>query len=83
MLLIILLTILGFGVKFPQLYMNDSNPNCLFADLTYTGWCYGYHVLSRPERDNLQNCLDSSLAESENWLKANKHTTPNQMCHKQ
>ena len=73
MLLIILLIILGFGVKFPQFYINDSNPSCQFADLTYTGRCYGYHVLSRPERDHLQNYLDCSLAEFENWLIANKH----------
>jgi len=37
MLLIILLIILGFGVKFPQLYINDSYLNCQFAGLTYTG----------------------------------------------
>jgi hypothetical protein len=30
----------------------------------------------RPERDQLQNCFDSALAKSENWLKANKHTKP-------
>jgi len=33
MLLIILLIILGFGVEFPQLYINYSYPNCLFAGL--------------------------------------------------
>jgi len=37
MLLIILLIILGFGVEFPQLYLNDSYPNCQFAGLTHTG----------------------------------------------
>ena len=31
MLLIILSIILGFGVRFPQLYINDSYPNCQFA----------------------------------------------------
>jgi CheY-specific phosphatase CheX len=36
-----------------------------------------------PERDQLQNCLDSALAELENWLEANKHTKLNQMSHKQ
>ena len=43
------------------------------------------HVLSCPERDQLQNCRDSALAELENRLKANKHKHPklNQMCHKQ
>ena len=66
MLLIILLIILGFGVEFPQLYINDFYPNCQFADLTYTGRCYWYHVLSRPERDQLQNCLDNALAKLEN-----------------
>ena len=52
-----------------------------FAGLTYTGWCYCYHILSCPERD--QNCLYSALAELENWLKASKHTKLNHMCHKQ
>jgi len=33
-LLIILLIILGFGVKFPYLYINDSYPDCQFAGLT-------------------------------------------------
>jgi hypothetical protein len=28
---------------------------------------------SRPERDQLQNCLDNALAEYENWSTANKH----------
>jgi len=83
MLLIILSIILGFGIKFPQLYINDSYPNCQFAILTYTSWCYWYHVLLGPERDQLQNCLDSAFAKLENWLKANKHTKLNQMCHKQ
>ena len=27
---------LGFGVKFPQLYINDSYPKCQFAGLIYT-----------------------------------------------
>jgi len=40
MLIIILSIILGFGVIFPQLYINDSYPNCQFAGLAYTGWCY-------------------------------------------
>ena len=83
MLLIILLIILGFGVEFPQLYINDPHPNRQFAGLTHTGRCYWYHVLLRPERGQLQNCLDSVLAESENWLQANKHTKVNHMCHKQ
>jgi hypothetical protein len=43
--LIVPLIILGFGVKFPQLYINDSYPNCQFAGLTYTGQCYCNHVL--------------------------------------
>jgi len=83
MLFIILLIILGYGVKFPQLYINDSYPNCQFADLTYTGWCYWYHVLLLPERDQLQNRRDNALAEFENRLKANKNTKLNHMCHKQ
>jgi hypothetical protein len=41
MLLIILSIILGFGVKFPQLYINDFYPNCQLAGLTYSGWCFG------------------------------------------
>jgi len=69
MLLIILLIILGFGVEVPPLYVNDSYLNCQFAGLTYTGRCYWYHVRSRPERYQLPNCLDSALAELENWLK--------------
>ena len=80
---VILLLIFGFGVEFPQLYANDSYTNCQFAGLTSTGPCYWYHVLWCPERDQLQNCLDSAHAELENWLKANKHTKLNQMCHKQ
>ena len=44
MLLIILLIILSFGVEFPQLYINDSYPDCQFAGLTYTGQCHWYHV---------------------------------------
>ena len=36
-----------------------------------------------PERHLLQNCLDNALAKLENWLKANRHTNLNQMCHKQ
>ena len=83
MLLIVLLIILGFGVDFPHLYINDSYPNCEFAGVTYTSRCYWYHEQLRPERDQLQNCLDSALAELQNWLKANKHTKLNQMCHKQ
>ena len=79
MLLIVLLIILGFVVKFPQLYTYDSYSNCQFAGLTYTGECYWYHVLSHTERDKLQNCLDSSLAELESWLKASKHTKLNHM----
>lgn len=74
MLLFILLIIPCFGVKFPQLYINKSYPNCQFAGVTYTGRCYLYHVLSHPERDQLQNCLDNALAKLENWLKANKDT---------
>jgi len=66
MLLLILLIIFGFGVEFPQLYINDSYPNCQFAGLTYTGQCYLYHVLSLPEGDQLQNCLDNALAKLEN-----------------
>ena len=83
MLLIVLLIILGFGVKFPQLYINNSYQNCQFADLTNTGRCYCYHVLSRLERDHLQNCLYSALAELENWLEASKRTKLNRMCHTQ
>jgi len=83
MLVIILCIILGFGVEFPQLYINDSYPNCQFAGLTYTGRCYWYHDLSHLERHQLQNCLVSALAELENWVIENKHSEPNQMCHKQ
>jgi len=61
----------------------DGFRKCQFACLTYTGPCYCYRVLSRPERDQLQNCLDNALAELENWLQANKRTKLNQMCHKQ
>jgi len=71
MLLIVLLIILGFGVDFSQLYINDLCPNCQFAGLTYIGRCYWYHVLSRPGGDQLQNYLDSALVELQNWLKAN------------
>jgi len=81
MLLIILLIILGFGVEFPQLYINNSYPNCQFAGLTYTVQCYSYRILWHPERDQLQNCPDSALAE--NRHQANKHTKLNHMCHKQ
>ena len=49
---------------------------------TYTCRCYWYHVLSCPERDRLQNCLDKALAELENLLKTNKHIKLNQTCHK-
>jgi len=70
MLLVILLIILGFGVEFSPLYINDSYPGCQFTGLTYTGWCYWYYVLSHPERYQLQNCLDSALAKLGNWLKA-------------
>jgi len=83
MLLHILLVILGFGVQFPQLYMNNSYPDCQFAGLTYTGLYYWYPDLSHPEKDQLQNYLDNALAELENWVKAYKHTKLNQMCHKQ
>jgi hypothetical protein len=76
MLLLILLVILAFGVQFPCLYMNNSYPNCQFAGLTCTGGCYWYPVLSHPERDQLQNCLENALAE----FKANKHTKLNQAC---
>ena len=83
MLIIILLIILSFGVEFPQLYLNDSYSNCQFAGITHTGRCYWYHVLSNPERGQLQNCLDSAFADLETWLKANKYIKLNQMCHKQ
>jgi len=83
MLLLILLVILGFCVKFPQFYMNSSYPNCQFAGLTYIGRCYWYPDLSHPERDQHQNCLDSPFAELENWVKGNKHTKLNETCHKQ
>ena len=33
-----------------------------------------HNVLSRPERHQLQNCLDNELAELDNWLQANKYT---------
>jgi len=69
-----MLVILGFGVQFPWLYMNTSSPNCQFAGLTSTGWCYWYPDLSHHERDQLQNCLENALAEFENRVKANKHT---------
>ena len=35
--------------------------------------------LLHPDRDQLQNCLDSSLAELESWLKASKRTKLNHM----
>ncbi len=35
-MLLILLIILGFGVEFRQLYINDSYPNCQFVGLTDT-----------------------------------------------
>jgi len=66
MLFLILLVILGFGVHFPQLYMNNSYPNCQFAGLTCTGRCYWYPDLPHSERDQLQNCLDNAIAEVEN-----------------
>jgi hypothetical protein len=50
-----------------------------FVGLAYTGQCYWYLDQSHPERDQLQNCLDSALTELENWVKANKHSEPNQM----
>ena len=78
MLLIILLIILGLGAEFPQLYISYCYPNCQFTALTYTGRC-----VSRPEIDQLQNCLDNVFALLENWLRANKHAKLNQMCHKQ
>ena len=81
MLIIVLLIILGFGVEFPQLYINDSCPNCQFAGLTYTCRCYCYHLLLRPERDQFQKCLSSALAELKNWFKASKHIKLNHMCH--
>jgi hypothetical protein len=31
LMLLILLIIVGFGVEFPLLYLNDSHPNCQFA----------------------------------------------------
>jgi len=65
-LLIFLLIILGFGVEFPPLYISDSYPNCQFAGLNCTGQCYSHHILSCPERDKPQNCLDNALAEFEN-----------------
>jgi hypothetical protein len=80
---VILSLIFVFGVEFPQLCINDSYPNCQFSGLTCTGRCYCYHVLSHRERDQLQNCLDSALAELENRHKANKRTKLNQICHKQ
>ena len=83
MLLIILFIILGFGVEFPQLYIYDTYPNCQFIGLTHTGRFYWHHDLSHPERDQPPNCLDSALAELENWVKADKHSEPNQMCHGQ
>jgi len=46
MLRIILLIILGFGVEFPQLYMNDSYPDCQFVGLTYTGQRYWYRTIT-------------------------------------
>ena len=79
MLLIILFIILGFCVEFPQFYINDSCPNCQIAAQTNTGWCYWCHLLLRPERVQLQNCLENALAELENWLKANKHKYLNHM----
>ena len=79
LMLLILLLILGFGVEFPQLYIHDSYPDCQFVGLTYTGR-YCFHVLLRPEREQLQNYLHSALAEFENWLKASKHTNLNHMC---
>jgi len=58
MLLIILSIILGFGVEFPELYINDSDPDCQFAVLTYTGRCYWYHVL---KETNFETALTMHL----------------------
>ena len=76
-MLIILSTILGFGVEFPQLYIKDFYPNCQFAGDVISIIYY------RIWRDQLQNCLDSALAKLENWLQAPKHTKLNHMCYKQ
>jgi len=46
MLLIILLIIVGCGVEFSELYINDSYPNCQSAGLTYTGRCYWYRTVA-------------------------------------
>jgi len=80
-MLLVILLIFGLGAEFPQLYINYCYPNCQFVALTYTGQCYLYHVLSCPEIDQLQNCLDNVFALLENWCKANKHANLNRMCH--
>jgi hypothetical protein len=70
------------SVEFPQLCINNSYPNSSYWP--YQSWLMllvSYTIV--PERDQLQNCLDSTLAELENWLKANQHTKLNQMSHKQ
>jgi hypothetical protein len=62
-----------YSVDNPRFWLNinHSCPNCQFAGLTYTGQCYWSCVLSHPERDQLQNCIDIEVAELEKWLKAN------------
>ena len=74
-MLLILLIILGFGVEFPQLHLNDFETvnlqaywPMLLVSCTFTSW-------KRP--------TSNALAEFENWLKANKHTKLNKMCHTQ
>ena len=61
MLLIVLLIILGIDVKFLPLYINDSYPSSQFAGLTYTGWCYWYHVLHVLEETNSKIALSMHL----------------------
>ena len=40
--LIVLLIIVSFVVKLPQLYIKDSYPHSQYAGLTYIGRCYWY-----------------------------------------
>jgi len=67
--------------SYSDMKCNGSYWNCQFAGLNYSGQYYSHHVLSCPERDQLQNSLDNALVKLENWLKANKHTKLNRMCH--
>ena len=59
----------GFGVEFPQLYLNNSCPLSICRPDLYWPMLL-VHVLLLSENDQLQSYLDSALTELENWLKA-------------